>query len=357
MDDDNEATGVIEEDVARLVEAVYQESADKGERAAANILAMAKKGMEERRAFIDQNCVHALCSLCTRENEARTQAKAALALGALCSNYATCLSDTDVYVHQEAQSEALGHGAVALLVPVLTSWQPDAQAAAAEALANLAFQNSDTRKQMQTCDAGKAMVNLLHSENVDVHRAVLCALRAYAIEGKYASELDQRGCLAPTFKLVLSDKHDVVARALRLLWALAVADTIKGKIVKEKDGKLLATILGFLKTSEQNHPQKAAAMALVRTLATAEENRGDLHKAHTDMVGMLGLRDDEMTVLNAIGCLTLLCSEEKRKSEIKKVQEIIETLNKLRSTQKGGKKSSQAVQDRAKTLVEILGGS
>mmetsp|Transcript_40106 Transcript_40106/g.78603 ORF Transcript_40106/g.78603 Transcript_40106/m.78603 type:complete len:357 (+) Transcript_40106:217-1287(+) len=355
MDDDNEATGVIEEDVARLVEAVYQESADKGERAAANILAMAKKGSEERRAFIDHGCVPALCSLCTRENEARTQAKAALALGALCSNYATTLNDADVYVHQEAQSEALNHGAVALLVPVLTSWQPDAQAAAAEALANLGFQNSDARKQMQTCDTGKALVNLLHSENVDVHRSVLCALRAYAIEGKYASELHDRGCLTPTYKLVHSDKPDVQARALRLLWAMALADPIKTKIVKENAGKLLASILGFIKTSQPNHAIKAAAMALVRTLATADEHRADVHKAHTDMVGMLQMRDDEMTVLNAIGCLTLLCSNEKRREEIKKVQEIIETLNKLRSTQKGGKKSSQAVQDRAKKLVDILG--
>lgn len=82
----------------------------------------------------------ALCSMCTRENEARTQAKAALALGALCSNYASTLNDGEVYVDQEAQSEALGQGVISLLVPILTSWQPDAQAAASEALANLAFQ-------------------------------------------------------------------------------------------------------------------------------------------------------------------------------------------------------------------------
>jgi hypothetical protein len=84
--------------------------------------------------------VPALCSMCTRENEARTQAKAALALGALCSNYASTLNDGEVYVDQEAQSEALGQGVISLLVPILTSWQPDAQAAASEALANLAFQ-------------------------------------------------------------------------------------------------------------------------------------------------------------------------------------------------------------------------
>lgn len=78
--------------------------------------------------------------MCTRENEARTQSKAALALGALCSNFATLLNDSEVYVDQEAQSEALGQGVVSLLVPILTSWQPDAQAAASEALANLAFQ-------------------------------------------------------------------------------------------------------------------------------------------------------------------------------------------------------------------------
>jgi hypothetical protein len=85
---------------------------------------------------------------------------------------------------------------------------------------------------MQTCDAGKALVNLLHSENVDVHRAVLCALRAYAVEGKFAMEIESRGCLAPTFKLMHSDRHDVVARALRLLWAMAIADPIKAKITK-----------------------------------------------------------------------------------------------------------------------------
>lgn len=85
---------------------------------------------------------------------------------------------------------------------------------------------------MQTCEAGKALVNLLHSENVDVHRAVLCALRAYAVEGKYAMEIESRGCLAPTFKLMHSDRPDVVARALRLLWAMAVADPIKAKITK-----------------------------------------------------------------------------------------------------------------------------
>lgn len=69
------------------------------------------------------------------------------------------LDDKELYVQQEAQSEALSQGAVTLLVPVLTSWQPDAQAAAAEALANLAFQNSDARKQMQTSDAGKVSVS------------------------------------------------------------------------------------------------------------------------------------------------------------------------------------------------------
>ncbi len=65
------------------------------------------------------------------------------------------LDDKELYVEQEAQSEALSQGAVILLVPILTSWQPDAQAAAAEALANMAYQNSDVRKQMQTAEAGK----------------------------------------------------------------------------------------------------------------------------------------------------------------------------------------------------------
>jgi hypothetical protein len=74
------------------------------------------------------------------------------------------------------------------------------------------------------------------------------------------------------------------------------------------------------------------------------------------MIGLLPNREDEATVLNAIGCLHLLCSEESRRKEIAAVPDIIETLNRLRNTQKGGKKSSPAVQARAKGLVDVLGG-
>mmetsp|Transcript_36732 Transcript_36732/g.90406 ORF Transcript_36732/g.90406 Transcript_36732/m.90406 type:complete len:358 (+) Transcript_36732:437-1510(+) len=357
MAEADDISGVIEEDVLRLVEAIYQESADKGERAAANILVMAKKGEEERRAFVDAGVIPALCSMCTRENEARTQAKAALALGALCSNYAITLDDNQIYVHQEAQSEALSQGAVTLLVPVLTSWQPDAQAAAAEALANLAFQNSDARKQMQTSEAGKALVNLLHSENVDVHRAVLCALRVYAVEGRYALEIDSRGCLPPTIKLLNSDRHDVVARSLRLLWVLSITDPIKAKIAKEKEGKLLKEVVKHLRSTQ--HPIKAAAMQLVRTICTVEDYRAEVFAlgGHTDVIAMISNKDDELLVLNALGCLTMMCSVESRKNAIASVNDIMESVSRLRTTSKGGKKASQAVQDRAKGLLDILGGA
>ena len=42
-----------------------------------------------------------------------------------------------------------------LLVPILTSWQAEAQQAAAEAFANLAYKNPLIRKEMSKTDASK----------------------------------------------------------------------------------------------------------------------------------------------------------------------------------------------------------
>ena len=50
-----------------------------------------------------------------------------------------------------------------------------------------------------------------------MHRAALCALRAYAVEGTFAAEVDARGALGPTLRLLGSTAPDVPARALALL--------------------------------------------------------------------------------------------------------------------------------------------
>ncbi len=63
----------------------------------------------------------------------------------------------------------------------------------------------------------QALVHLLHSENSEVHRAALCALRAYAVEGQFAVEVEARGALGPTIKHLPSTTPDVRARALALL--------------------------------------------------------------------------------------------------------------------------------------------
>ncbi len=63
----------------------------------------------------------------------------------------------------------------------------------------------------------QALVHLLHSENTNVHRAALCALRAYTVEGQYAVEVCSRSGLAPAVKLLDSTTRDVCARALAFI--------------------------------------------------------------------------------------------------------------------------------------------
>jgi hypothetical protein len=133
------------------------------ERAAANVIVLARQGPEERRALVEEGIIiHSLIRMCSREFTPKTQAKGALALAALCSNFSSNQDESKMYVCPDAQKEALQRGAVTFITPILTAWQPDAQAAAANALANIAFRNSEVRKAMLNIEASRALVNLLH---------------------------------------------------------------------------------------------------------------------------------------------------------------------------------------------------
>jgi len=48
---------------------------------------------------------------------------------------------------------------------------------------------------------------------------------------------------------------------------------------QEKEGKFMSSVLQMIKSSNHNQSTKAAAMALIRTVATAEEYRKDIHSA------------------------------------------------------------------------------
>ena len=276
MADDGAAqiTGVLEDDVQAIGLALIGRPPEDMERAAANVVAMARAGTDERRALAEAGVIHSLTIMCSREFGAKTQLKGAVALGALCSNFSISMDESKLYVYTAAQDEALRRGAVTLITPILTAWQPDAQAAAANALADLCFRNSQVRKAMTNMEACRPLVNLLHSENVDVHKAALAALRAYAVEGKLAKEVEDRGALSQVCKLLDSDKNEVVARALQLLWALAGADSTKSKIAKERNGAVLSALLLCIKSTDA--PKRAAAVALVRKLSTIPEHRQEV---------------------------------------------------------------------------------
>jgi hypothetical protein len=78
----------IEKNATKLVNEIYSGTADNSERVAINIVALAKRGPEERQALFDADAVQALGILCSRDNEARTQAHGALGLAAMASNFA-----------------------------------------------------------------------------------------------------------------------------------------------------------------------------------------------------------------------------------------------------------------------------
>ena len=267
-------TGVLEDDVQTISLALIGKPPEDMERAAANVIAMARAGADERRCLAEEGVIHSLAIMCSREFGAKTQAKGALALGALCSNFSSNTDEAKMYVYAAAQEEALHRGAVTLITPILTAWQPEAQAAAANALADLSFRNSQIRKAMLNMEACRPLVNLLHSENVDVHKAALAALRAYSVEAKLAKEVEDRGALSQVCKLVTSDKNEVVARALQLLWALASADTTKNKIAKEREGAVLKQAILCMKSTDAS--VKAAAVALLRKLSTIPEHRQEV---------------------------------------------------------------------------------
>ncbi len=155
-------TGVLEDDVQKISLSLIGRPPEEMERAAANVIVLARQGVDERRALVEEGIIHSLTIMCSRDFTPKTQAKGALALAALCSNFSSNQDESKMYVCPAAQEEALQRGAVTLITPILTAWQPDAQAAAANALANIAFRNSEVRKVMLNMEASRALVNLLH---------------------------------------------------------------------------------------------------------------------------------------------------------------------------------------------------
>ena len=271
---DNKLTGVLEDDVHTISLSLIGSPPDVMERAAANVIVLSRQGADERRALAEEGCIHSLTIMCSREFGTKTQSKGALALGALCSNFSSIMDESKLYVYTAAQQEALHRGAVTLITPILTSWQPDAQAAAANALADLCFRNAEVRKAMLNMEACRPLVNLLYSENIDVHKAALAALRAYSVEAKFAKEVEDRGALSQACKLVDSDKPEVVARALALLWMLAGADSTKTKIAKEREGAVLKNVVAHVKSTDAG--VKAMAIGLLRKLSTIPDHRQEV---------------------------------------------------------------------------------
>ena len=79
----------IEREASKLVANLYDETAENAERSALTIAGLARKGPEARRILLGFDVVPALGTLCTRDNEARTQAHGALGISAIASNFAT----------------------------------------------------------------------------------------------------------------------------------------------------------------------------------------------------------------------------------------------------------------------------
>ena len=80
----------IEKEATKLVNEIFNGTADNMERVVPNIVALAKRGAEERRALLDADVIQALGIMCSRDNEARTQAAGALGLAAMASNFSRC---------------------------------------------------------------------------------------------------------------------------------------------------------------------------------------------------------------------------------------------------------------------------
>mmetsp|Transcript_32834 Transcript_32834/g.76642 ORF Transcript_32834/g.76642 Transcript_32834/m.76642 type:complete len:360 (+) Transcript_32834:35-1114(+) len=355
-DERQKLTGVIEDDAPWLVGTILGRTPEEMEFAAKKIYELCQLGPEERKVLLDHGAVQALCIMCTREYEPRTQSRGAQAIGALASNFTLTLDESKIYFYEAAQEEALAQGIVPLLAPALSSWQPESQAAAAQALANVAYRNPSVRKEMARVEVCRPLVNLVHSENHGVHTAALCALRAYALDARYAIEVDQRGGLPQVCRLVFSEKSEAVARALDLLWLLAGADTVKAKIAKERDGSMLRQVVGCVKS--KNGSVVSGAVALLRKMAAVPEYRREIYdlSAHVDLVPMITKVDDQ-TQLNAIGCIAALCLQEDQRTQIKTCSELLDRLQKLANPPKQGDRAvprNQALAQRAHALARVL---
>ena len=79
----------IERSASSLVEEIYSGTAEQSERSAVNIVVLAKQGPDQRRILLDSDVIRALGSMCTRDNEARTQAHGSLGLASMASNFAS----------------------------------------------------------------------------------------------------------------------------------------------------------------------------------------------------------------------------------------------------------------------------
>ncbi|KAJ1484358.1 armadillo-type protein [Baffinella frigidus] len=395
-DERQKLTGVIEDDAPWLVGTILGRTPEEMEFAAKKIYELCQLGPEERKVLLDHGAVQALCIMCTREYEPRTQSRGAQAIGALASNFTLTLDESKIYFYEAAQEEALAQGIVPLLAPALSSWQPESQAAAAQALANVAYRNPSVRKEMARVEVCRPLVNLVHSENHGVHTAALCALRAYALDARYAIEVDQRGGLPQVCRLVFSEKSEAVARALDLLcekseavaraldlfWLLAGADTVKAKIAKERDGSMLRQakipgerdgsmlrqVVGCVKSKNgsvvvgcvksKNGSVVSGAVALLRKMAAVPEYRREIYdlSAHVDLVPMITKVDDQ-TQLNAIGCIAALCLQEDQRTQIKTCSELLDRLQKLANPPKQGDRAvprNQALAQRAHALARVL---
>jgi hypothetical protein len=86
----------IERNASTLVNEIYNGTAEQSERSALNIVVLAKQGPDQRRILLDVDVIRALGSMCTRDNEARTQAHGALGLAAMASNFATYVAMTEL---------------------------------------------------------------------------------------------------------------------------------------------------------------------------------------------------------------------------------------------------------------------
>mmetsp|Transcript_103689 Transcript_103689/g.167196 ORF Transcript_103689/g.167196 Transcript_103689/m.167196 type:complete len:213 (+) Transcript_103689:167-805(+) len=210
---------------------------------------------------------------------------------------------------------------------------------------------------MLNMEACRPLVNLLHSENIDVHKAALAALRAYSVEARLAKEVEDRGALSQVCKLVTSDKNEVVARALAVLWMLAGADATKTKIAKERDGAILKQVVLNLKSTDMN--VKAMTIALLRKLCTVPEHRKELYDlgAHMELVNALR-SPDEGVQLNTMGALRSLASaKEDSRNVVANAGDLLPTLQRLKNPPKGtGGRTKQrhAIATRAQQLLSVL---